>query len=55
MSRFAVSPVKVSDIRGTYLCSDDLPNQSLYFEYGDTDHGEMDLERMEDMMERVAI
>ena len=38
---FAVSSVKVSDMRGIYLCSDDLPNHSLYLEYGDVDHGEM--------------
>lgn len=55
MSRFTISSVRVSDMCGNQLCSDDLPEQGMYFEYGDSDYGEMDLERMENMMEKFAI
>ena len=55
MTYFALSSVRVSDVRDIWLRSDDLPEQGIYFDYGDTEYGEMGLERMEDMIEEVPI
>ena len=43
---FTVSSVRVSDMRSNLLYSNDLSERGIYFEYGDTNYGEMEFERI---------